>query len=577
MSDPNISSLDNIEERYDEDAVDLSCTTDHDLRSNNNNNKLVSSETKAVTCLRIGLAAVLLTATIVSALGIYFLTSGLEQDEFEDAFADNSAKLLEAFQSVADRRLGAIQAFAASVTAHAVSTNATWPFVSIPQFAAQGEHVLNLAGALSLVLVMVVEPEERSEWENSFIPKVAPKWVAEESLFTNQTSESSTSSGGPPAVEEEYEGKPDVTQDGFYKQIYDPERTSSGGYRYYIAKNETSLVWWQNIPFSVEYARKWINMNVRDDESFEGEVLDVLKRKRVGLGMTTTNSHGSQGMPITTLYYPLLTGFSNDARVGGAFGTLMNWDLFFVGVLPQNANGLVAVLKNTCGQAFTFMINGPEVVYLGEGDLHDSNYNDMMREVSFTSLINDGIEKGTFKGLPLDENGCQYSLQVHASGEMEDQYISNMPIVYTCGAVLIFVFTSLVFILYDRLVEHRQRIVEREAQKSGAIVSSLFPAAYKEKLLEEQEMQLEKKTGSKMHLSEAKIKKLSNMMAGKDSDLMLIEDQIADLHPDCTVLFADISVSCCHNCMTCSKDKHGLLLTVPPRTGFYPMELQANS
>jgi hypothetical protein len=43
------------------------------------------------------------------------------------------------------------------------------------------------------------------------------------------------------------------------------------------------------------------------------------------------------------------------------------------------------------------------------------------------------------------------------------------------AAVLIFVFTSLVFLLYDRLVERRQQKVMSTAMQSSAIVSSLFP------------------------------------------------------------------------------------------------------
>ena len=540
-------SLGDIQEGRNEDA-DFSCTSYRDQEAaleSTEETKLATNETKAVACLRFGLAAVLLTATVLSAIGIYIFSSGLEQDEFEEAFDDNSAKLLEAFQVVADRRLGTIAAFGASVTAHTIATNSTWPFVSIPSFAAQGEHVLKLASAPSLTLVMVVEPEDRPKWENEFIPQAAPKWVAEELLYANQTSQGSGRSGGPPPADEEnYEGKPTKSKDGFYEQIYTNQITSLGTRDNVIAKNETNLVWWQNTPFNPIFSPLRINKNVRYDESFEGEVLNVLLERKVALGRTTTSSYGSRGMPVTGLYYPLLTAFGDDAKVGGALASLMNWEVYFEGVLPQNAIGLVAVLKNTCEQAYTFVVNGPDVAFVGEGDLHDTKYNDMVRGVSFTSLINQGVEKGTFQGLPLDENGCQYSLKVYASSDMEEQYISRMPIFYTVGAVLIFVFTSLVFIVYDRLVERRQRLVEKEAQKSGAIVSSLFPGAYKERLMEEQEIQLEKKAGAKTFSSDANSKKLSNMMVGQDDDLIFVEDQIAENYSDCTVFFADISVRC---------------------------------
>lgn len=544
--DPNGPTLDNIEEGRHEDAGDFSCTSYHDQDLSTSppvETKLADKEAKTVTWLRIGLVAVLLIATVVSALGIYFFTNGLEQDEFEQAFADNSAKILEAFSTVADRRFGALAAFTTSFTAHNLAINATWPFVSIPQFAAQGEHVMSLADALSLTFLVIVEPEDRPKWENEFIPVAVKEWFAEDALYTNQSLQGTRHFGGPLEPEEDYEGKPTLSDYGVYEQIRTRRITPSGARGSMIAENETSLVWWQMTPFVPGVARTWINLNVRYDRVYGGTLLEQLRRKRVVLGTTSTDSYGSQGMPISSVNYPIMTGFGEDARVGGSIVTLMNWDSFFADVLPKNSKGLVAVLKNTCEQAYTFKIDGPEVLYLGEGDLHDSSYDDMMREVSFTALLNQGVEEGTYEGLRMDEEGCQYSLEVYASSEMEDEFISHMPIVYTVGAVVIFAFTSLIFIVYDKLVTRRQRLVEKEAQKSGAIVSSLFPEAYKEKLMKEQEQRLENKTGTNLELTEADSKKLSNMMAGRDDDLIPIEDQIADLYPDCTVFFADIAVS----------------------------------
>lgn len=546
IHEPNRLSLGNIQEVRNEDA-DLSCSSYHDPAPEKvQETKLATNEAKAVTCLRIGLATVLLTTAILSAVGIYFFTSGLEQNEFEEAFDDNSIKVLEAFQTVADRRLGSIAAFASSVTAQALATNATWPFVTIPQFSAQTDHVRSLADVFSLTFVTIVEPEDRPKWENEFIPRAVEQWFAEDALYTNQSLDGGRY-GGPPEVEGEYDGKPTESKDGVYEQIVERGVTPLGERGPMIAENRTFVVWWQCAPFSAGYARAWVNTDVRYDSVY-GDVLSVLQRKKAAVGKTNTNSYGSQGMPITSLYYPVLTSFGEDARLAGGFVTLMNWDIFFINILPQSAKGLVAVLKNTCEQAFTFMINGPDVDFLGEGDLHDSAFNDMMRIVSFTELVNQGTEDGSYQGLPLDEEGCQYFLEVYASSEMEDDYISRMPIIYTVGSVLIFVFTSLVFVAYDRLVERRQRIVEKEAQKSGAIVSSLFPEAYKEKLMADQERQLDKKPVNKMEASETTSKQLSNMMAGQGDEFVPIEDQIADLFPDCTVFFADIAVCFAYIC-----------------------------
>jgi hypothetical protein len=46
----------------------------------------------------------------------------------------------------------------------------------------------------------------------------------------------------------------------------------------------------------------------------------------------------------------------------------------------------------------------------------------------------------------------------------------------------IFLFTSLVFALYDRGVERRQRMVMTSAERSSTIVSSLFPSTVRDRL-----------------------------------------------------------------------------------------------
>jgi hypothetical protein len=63
---------------------------------------------------------------------------------------------------------------------------------------------------------------------------------------------------------------------------------------------------------------------------------------------------------------------------------------------------------------------------------------------------------------------------------MKHEYTSNKTIAMVL--LLIFLVTSLLFLLYDRLVERHQRLVQWEAEKSGAIVSSLFPAAFRDRL-----------------------------------------------------------------------------------------------
>jgi len=226
----------------------------------------------------------------------------------------------------------------------------------------------------------------------------------------------------------------------------------------------------------------------------------------------------------------------------------MFWDTFFENVLPPNVNGMVVVLRNTCNQTFTFQINGRAVASLGEGDMHDEKYDFLRQDVSFTASINEAYGSGSCLGAPMDEQGCQYSLSVYASKELEDAYVSIMPIVYTIGTILIFLLTSALFIMYDRLVERRQRMILEEAEKSGAIVSSLFPKAFRDRLMEAQEVEHGKPSAKK------RLNTFMNSTQDHNSGAKMDNyDPIADQYDDCKVLFADIAVRLPRSHLTLSK------------------------
>lgn len=91
------------------------------------------------------------------------------------------------------------------------------------------------------------------------------------------------------------------------------------------------------------------------------------------------------------------------------------------------------------------------------------------------------------------------------------------------------------FVLYDRLVERRQKLVLSTAKTSTAIVSSLFPETITKRLMEEGA-----KTASKKNFVSANNRLKSFLNDGKDEDI--VDSQpIADMFPFTTVLFADVA------------------------------------
>jgi class 3 adenylate cyclase len=102
--------------------------------------------------------------------------------------------------------------------------------------------------------------------------------------------------------------------------------------------------------------------------------------------------------------------------------------------------------------------------------------------------------------------------------------------------VIVFLFTIMMFLIYDRLVERRQTMVLNKAVQSSAIVSSLFPRMYADRLLQQNNSgQFSVSTSYSSNN-----KRLKSFLIG-DNETNENEQPIADLFPFATVLFADIA------------------------------------
>jgi class 3 adenylate cyclase len=126
-----------------------------------------------------------------------------------------------------------------------------------------------------------------------------------------------------------------------------------------------------------------------------------------------------------------------------------------------------------------------------------------------------------------------YSIEVYPTEELESVFLTSKPKIYTATLVVIFFFTTLVFILYDALVERRQKVVMSTAVASNAIVASLFPAVVRKRLYQQDAPPKPKNPV----MEAAKSLRASGAMMEERNPK---NKPIADLFHDCTVLFADI-------------------------------------
>lgn len=256
------------------------------------------------------------------------------------------------------------------------------------------------------------------------------------------------------------------------------------------------------------------------DTSFFARLLSTARGKKLQY----------KGDPMSNVFFPIFNSFDDNRKSVAIMVAYINWASYFTEILPSNIKGIDVVLGDSCGHMFTYRLNGEDVNPVGDGDLHQKKYGDMRRSASFESI--ESIEDGTRYGVPLNHRHCEMVLDVYPSAAFYEEFASNTPVVITVSVLFVFVFTVLMFIAYDRLVEKRQAIVMTKARQTTAIVTSLFPQKVADRLIEANE------TIGKSLV--APTRRLKSFLTGSEEDDIGLQP-IADLFPDCTVMFADIS------------------------------------
>lgn len=171
---------------------------------------------------------------------------------------------------------------------------------------------------------------------------------------------------------------------------------------------------------------------------------------------------------------------------------------------------------------------------MGEGDLHERSWNDKKVTISFHD-----------PDTPFIDGNCLYSLEVYPSDELHAGWDEKMPTVFACVVAATFVITAMTFGLYDRFTRQRNKKVVNAAAKTDRIVQSLFPSNIRDRLLAEEE-DFEKRQGEKGARTRLKDFLANDGPVEKEmestDDFMYKTKPIADLFPETTIMFADVSI-----------------------------------
>ncbi|CAB9499073.1 Receptor-type guanylate cyclase gcy [Seminavis robusta] len=285
---------------------------------------------------------------------------------------------------------------------------------------------------------------------------------------------------------------------------------------------------------------------------------------------TNSNTTSLFPSPNSIIVYPIYDSFDRlNRRIKAFMMGVMPWDRYFSDLLPAEVYGIVGIVQNTCGQSFTFSIDGPKATFRGEGDLHDRRFDGMMVETAFE-------EFRSIRGW-ANESGnnlvghCDYKFTIYPTAEFRDIYTSSRPEYFALGLTALFAFTGMVFLVYVYASRRRQRKVMAVALSTSAIVASMFPSNVRDRILQDAEEEAIRKIEEDRQ-ERLGTERVSETNRNSSSDLVTPSDDhpesennprlrnsvrssvmsslrssnrsrsrpIADLFPDVTIMFADI-------------------------------------
>eukprot|EP00980_Cylindrotheca_fusiformis_P013630 scaffold3508_cov113-Cylindrotheca_fusiformis.AAC.10 len=466
---------------------------------------------------------------------------------YSTKFKGYASKIASVSRHKADQLFDALDAIAVMVGSQAAVENellnTSWPFYTIPDFSVKAERLVDIIGATvnQILVAPVVQEHERDAWAD-YANNMNPVWF-QDSL--------------------ENEGNTDLTVEEVLQRTlpfihtYDTLNLRLGR----IERPGDVLPLYQQYPLRFEYSTNTMGtgydilslVKVADQYEITKETL----RPTIGFSRFLIDSETFvTGSQVLQPIYNTADTTAGDRKLVAIFAMLLNWLEFFKNILTQGQDGVVVVLRSNCITDFalryginetdiedfadfydvdnledlivedviTYQVNGPDVILLGYEDVHDPKYDYLEAMEVFVDL---GFDK---KDIP--EGKCVPTLTLHfyPSEKLEAIYRNSEPVIYASVVVVIFVFTSLVFLMYVYFVGKRQRIVMDRIIKQDKIVTDVFPIAIRDRLYEAQAQPTGKSRRGGHDLAD-----LEN---GSDD---LGSAPLADLFPSVSVVYADIA------------------------------------
>jgi len=154
--------------------------------------------------------------------------------------------------------------------------------------------------------------------------------------------------------------------------------------------------------------RNWLDriITVSDHDAFHAQYL--MGKQPAGFA----NLH-----PHAFILYPVFSELNRpESVIVGYINAIAPWDRYLQNLLPEDAVGVQAVLRNTCGPGYTYSLDGSQAYYVGECDRHETKFEALEEVVPFTNTLHMGGNAS------VSDTDCFFSFSIYPTTDLEDRF-----------------------------------------------------------------------------------------------------------------------------------------------------------
>jgi CHASE domain len=184
--------------------------------------------------------------------------------------------------------------------------------------------------------------------------------------------------------------------------------------------------------------------------------------------------------PRSVFFQPVYDKGDDETITAILFGVIP-WETYLTGILDSEQEKIYVVLENNCGagENITFFLDGPNAFHLQPGHQLDG-----VEEVAIATEFD-------LLTLPHDssDTSCHYRVLVIPTESLQNTYETDQPMILSAVVAFMFFVTACAFMVYTTYIQNRQKKLLSIATHTSKIVSQLFPAKMRDRILKEAEDQ----------------------------------------------------------------------------------------